>query len=71
MKEYPGRVELFPKNIFQLNSLSYFDKTDNGGRVEEMLMNVPVRDNWSEGMSNLFSLNGTPALKLRLSYKHI
>lgn len=64
MNEYAGRVELFPKNIFQLNSLSYFDKIDNGSRVEEMLMNVPVRDNWSEGMSNLFSLNNLRLLQL-------
>lgn len=48
-KEYSGRIEVFSKNIFQLPSLSYLDKIDNGGRVEAMLANVPVRDNWSEG----------------------
>lgn len=44
---YPGRVELFSKDIYHAYSLKYLDHVDNGNRVEQLLRGVPKKD-WSD-----------------------
>ncbi|CAH2000889.1 unnamed protein product [Acanthoscelides obtectus] len=44
---YPGRVELFTKDIFHLYRYAFIDKQDNGNRVEALLQGVSKR-NWSD-----------------------
>lgn len=46
--DYPGRIELFTKNLFYSYVLNYLDKIDSGNRVEQILKGVPKR-NWSDG----------------------
>ncbi|CAG9821004.1 unnamed protein product [Phaedon cochleariae] len=40
---YPGRIELFTKDIFQLPRFAYIDNMDNANRVHSLLKNVPKR----------------------------
>ncbi|XP_056646724.1 dimethyladenosine transferase 2, mitochondrial [Diorhabda sublineata] len=40
---FPGRVELFIKNIFHLGRFAYLDKQDGVNRVESLLKNVPKK----------------------------
>lgn len=45
---YPGRVELFKKNLFYSYTLSYLDKIDNGNRVDGLLEGV-TKKAWTDG----------------------
>ncbi|KAJ8932073.1 hypothetical protein NQ314_014975 [Rhamnusium bicolor] len=45
---YPGRVELFTKDIFHLDRYAYMDKQDRANRVESLLKNVSKRS-WIDG----------------------
>ncbi|XP_017775855.1 PREDICTED: dimethyladenosine transferase 2, mitochondrial [Nicrophorus vespilloides] len=45
---YPGRVELFVKDIFQLTRLSGMDKLDRSNRVDQLLKGVPIKE-WKHG----------------------
>ncbi|KAF5297113.1 hypothetical protein FQA39_LY02693 [Lamprigera yunnana] len=47
VKMYPDRIELFSKDIFYMNVLSYLDKQDRESRVEEMLKGIPIK-HWEE-----------------------
>ncbi|KAG5884975.1 hypothetical protein JTB14_000366 [Gonioctena quinquepunctata] len=42
-KVFPGRVELFTKDIFQLGRFAFMDKQDNCSRVDALLKNVPKK----------------------------
>lgn len=41
---YPGRVELFSKDVFHASALSYLDQIDHGNRIEQLLKDVPKKD---------------------------
>ncbi|KAK5648601.1 hypothetical protein RI129_003493 [Pyrocoelia pectoralis] len=43
LPHFPSKMDLYNKDIFGLNSISYFDKYNKANRVVEMLDGIPVR----------------------------
>ncbi|GJQ66618.1 mtTFB2 [Trypoxylus dichotomus] len=41
---YPGKVELFVKDLFQIWKMSYLDKVDKGCRVIQFMKGIPKRE---------------------------
>ncbi|XP_019868579.2 dimethyladenosine transferase 2, mitochondrial [Aethina tumida] len=45
--KYPGRVEIFTKDLYLLDRYAWLDKMDHYNRVDMLLKNVPKK-NWSD-----------------------